>query len=74
MEVDKKIMSIITLSVLIAVLFIYREVNVIKLNSKSENESLMKKIKSYDDFHSNFDTTFETKLKSLMVRSDKSDE
>ena len=74
MEMDKKVMSIITLCFVVAMLYMYREVNVMKINSKSENATIMKRIKSYDDFQSNFDTTFESKLKSLMVRSDKSDE
>ena len=74
MEVDKKIMSVITLCFVIAIMFMYREVNVMKLNTKSENDSILKRIKSHDEFQSNFDTNFETKLKSLMVRSDKSDE
>ena len=74
MENDKKIMSVITLCFVVAMLYMYREVNVMKLNSKSENDSIMKRIKSYDEFQSNFDSTFENKLKSLMVRSDKSDE
>jgi len=74
MEVDKKIMSIITLCFVVAILFMYKEVNVMKLNSKSENDSIMKRIKSYDEFQSNFDSTFENKLKSLMVRPDNSDE
>ena len=74
MEGDKKIVSVITLCFVVAMLYMYREVNVMKLNSKCENESMMKRIKSYDEFQSNFDSTFENKLKSLMVRSDKSDE
>ena len=74
MEVDKKFMSVITLFFVVALLYMYREVNVIKLNSKCENDSMMKRIKSYDEFQSNFDSTFENKLKSMMVRSDKSDE
>ena len=74
MEADKKIMSVITLCFVVAIMYMYREVNVMKLNSKTENDSMMKRIKSYDEFQSNFDTTFENKLKSLMVRSDKSDE
>ena len=74
MENDKKIMSVITLCFVVAMLYMYREVNVMKLNSKSENDSIMKRIKSHDEFQSNFDSTFENKLKSLMVRSDKSDE
>ena len=74
MEVDKKIMSVITLCFVIAIMFMYREVNVMKLNTKCENDLILKRIKSHDEFQSNFDNTFETKLKSIMVRSDKSDE
>ena len=74
MELDKKIMSIITLCFVVAMLYMYKEVNVIKINSKCENDSIMKRIKSHDEFQSNFDSTFESKLKSLMVRSDKPDE
>ena len=74
MEVDKKIISVITLSFLVAILYMYREVNVMKLNTKCENDSIKKRIKSYDEFQSNFDSTFESKLKSLMVRPEKSDE
>ena len=74
MEVDKTVMSAITLCIVISMLYMYREVNVIKLNSKCENDSIMKKIKSHDEFQSNFDSNFESKLKSLMVRSEKSDE
>ena len=74
MEVDKKVMYAITLCFIISMLFMYREVNVMKLNSKTDNESMMKKLKVHDDFQTNFDTKFETKLQSLMVRSEKSDE
>ena len=74
MEVDKRVLSAITLCIIISMLYMYREVNVIKLNSKSENDSMMKKIKSYDDFQSNFETNVESKLKSLMVRSEESNE
>ena len=74
MEMDKKVMSVLTLCFVVAMLYMYREVNVMKLSSKCENDTILKKIKSYDEFQSNFDSTFETKLKSMMVRSDKSDE
>ena len=74
MEADKKIMVVITLCFVLAIMYMYREVNVMKLSSKSENENIMKRIKTHDEFQSNFDSTFENKLKSLMVRSDKSDE
>jgi len=74
MEIDKKVMTAITLCFIIAMLFMYREVNVIKVNSKAENNSMLKKIKSHDEFQSNFDSNFESKLKSLMVRSEKPDE
>lgn len=74
MEVDKKIVSVITLCFIVSILYMYREVNIIKLNTKSENDSILNKIKSYDDFQSNFDTNFESKLKSLMARSEDSDE
>ena len=57
MEGDKKIVSVITLCFVVAMLYMYREVNVMKLNSKCENESMMKRIKSYDEFQSNFDST-----------------
>ena len=74
MEVDKKIMSVITLCFVISILYMYREVNVIKLNSKCENDSMMKRIKSHEEFQSNFDNTFENKIKSLMARSEQPDE
>ena len=74
MEMEKKIMSVITLCFVCAIMYMYKEVNVMKLNTKSENDSILKRIKTHDEFQSNFDTTFEKKLKSLMVSSDKSDE
>lgn len=74
MEIDKKMVSVFTLCFVAAVLYMYREVNVIKLHTKAENETIMKKIKGYDEFQSNFDSTFETKLKSMMIRSDDSNE
>ena len=74
MEVDKKTMSVITLCFVISILYMYREVNVIKLNSKCENDSMMKRIKSHEEFQSNFDNTFENKIKSFMARSDHPDE
>lgn len=73
MELDKKLTSIICLCFIVAFLYIYREVNVIKLCSKTEHDKNLKRFKSYDEFQSNFDNTLDNKLKSI-IRSDKSDE
>ena len=74
MEMENKVLTAVALTVVIALLFMYREVNGLKLNSKTENDNIMKRIKSYDEFQSNFDDTFERKLKSMMASSEQSDE
>ena len=74
MEIDKKIMSVLSLCFVVAFLYMYREVNVMKLNSKLDNDSIMKRMKSHDEFQTNFDSRFENKLKSLMVKPNESDQ
>ena len=74
MDTNNKILTAISLSMVIGLLFMYNQMNGIRLSAKNDKEGLMKRIESYDEFQSNFDNVFESKLKSMMDRSEKSDE
>ena len=75
METDKKIMCAIVLSIIVYMLFMYNQMNTLKLSVKKDNDNLVKRLKNNEEAHDQLYKGFE-KVNSVLASardSDKSD-
>lgn len=75
METDKKIMCAIVLSIIVYMLFMYNQMNTLKMSVKKENDNLVKRLKNNEEAQDQLYKGFE-KVNSVLASardSDKSD-
>ena len=72
METDKKIMCAIMLSIIIYMLFIYNQVNTMKMSAMKDNDNLIKRLKNNEEAHDQLYASVE-KVNDIILTT-KSDE
>ena len=73
METDKKIISAIVLSIIVYMLFMYNQMNTLKLSVKKENDNLVKRLKNNEEAHEKLYAGFE-KVNNVLESARNSDE
>ena len=59
METDKKIMCAIVLSIIVYMLFMYNQMNTLKLSVKKDNDNIVKRLKNNEQAHQELYAGFE---------------
>ena len=72
MENDKKIMCAIVLSIIIYMLFMYNQMNTLKLSVKKENDNIVKRLKNNEQAHQELYAGFE-QVNSVLASTRDSD-
>ena len=71
MEIEKRIVIAMTLCMIIYMLFMYKQVSVLEMKCKNDNESLIKRFDENDEFQENLENKF--KILNSKPASDSSD-